>query len=112
MHPEGRLMANITKKDLIAGISKDTGISQIDTRAVIEEFLSCIPDMLNVGKNIEIRDFATFYVKKQNPRVARNPKTGQEVLIPERITPKVKFSEKIKEEMKKARNSTLSLKNA
>jgi nucleoid DNA-binding protein len=33
---------------------------------------------------IELRNFGVFEVKKRKPRQARNPRTGEKVLIPEK----------------------------
>ena len=68
-------MANSTKQDLIASISKHTGLTQSDTKVVVEEFLESTSQILEDNKTIEIRGFGTFYTKVRKPRPARNPKT-------------------------------------
>jgi nucleoid DNA-binding protein len=69
-------VSNATKHDLIASVSKQTGLTQADTKIVVEEFLETISKYLEANKTIEIRGFGTFYAKIRKPRPARNPKTG------------------------------------
>ena len=41
--------------------------------------------ILSDGKRIELRNFGIFHVKKRKRRIARNPKTGEVVPVPERL---------------------------
>lgn len=87
---------NITKQDLVNEVSRATGLTQVDTKVAVEEFLVRVQALLSSGKTIEIRGFGTFYTKKRKPRPARNPKTGQVVPLFERLVPLFKFSSDIK----------------
>ena len=58
-------MANITKKDLVEKISNSTGLTQVDTKIVVESFLEAVSNALRDGKNIEIRGFGRFKIKKK-----------------------------------------------
>lgn len=89
-------MANTTKHDLIASVSKFTGLTQADTKIVVEEFLETVAQILEDNKTIEIRGFGTFYTKERKPRPARNPKTGEVVPLPRRVVPLFKYSSEIK----------------
>jgi len=59
-------------------------------------------DALVRGETIEIRGFATFRPKKRAARVARNPKSGQKVFVPDRAVVRFKPSPKFLEELNKA----------
>lgn len=89
-------MANITKQDLIQEIAKSTGFVRSDIKAVIEQFLSIVGEKLSEGRSIELRGFGTFACKARKARPARNPRTGEEVRLEERIVPTFKFSSEIK----------------
>jgi len=80
-------MSNVTKKDLVACISDNTGLTQVDTGIVFESFLGAISASLKQGKNIELRGFGRFKLKHMKAREARNPKTGEAVHVDERIKP-------------------------
>lgn len=90
-------MPNSTKHDLIVDVSKSTGLTQADTKIAVEELLGIIAEILETGKNIEIRGFGTFYTKIRKPRPARNPKTGEVVPLLKRIVPLFKYSSEFKE---------------
>ena len=89
-------MSNKTKHDLIADVSRTTGLTQADTKIVVEELLETISKVLETGDTIEIRGFGTFYIKKRKARPARNPKTGEVVPLHERFVPLFKYSSQLK----------------
>jgi integration host factor subunit beta len=89
-------MSNTTKHDLIVDVSKTTGLTQADTKIVVEELLETIAKNLEGGKNIEIRGFGTFYTRVRKPRPARNPKTGEVVPLLKRVVPLFKYSNEFK----------------
>ena len=87
----------MTKADLVDVLSKGTGLTKVETEAVVEGFFLSILDSLKNGKGIEIRGFGTYKVKKKNGRFARNPKSGEKVHVPEHYVPVFKFSKEFKE---------------
>ncbi len=87
----------MTKADLVELLSKGTGLTKIETEAVVEGFFLTILDCLKNGKGIEIRGFGTYKIKKKNARAARNPRTGERVDVPERYSPVFKFSKEFKD---------------
>jgi|WetSurMetagenome_2_1015567.scaffolds.fasta_scaffold00048_37 nucleoid DNA-binding protein len=89
-------MANATKHDLIVEVSKSTGLTQADTKIVVEELLDTIAKNLEAEKTIEIRGFGTFYTRIRKPRPARNPKTGEVVPLHKRVVPLFKYSGEFK----------------
>ena len=49
-------------------------------------------------KNIELRGFGTFFIKKiKEKHSARNPKTGELIYVPEKNKIRFKVSKKLKE---------------
>jgi DNA-binding protein HU-beta/integration host factor subunit beta len=92
-------VANITKQALIQEIAKSTGFVRNDIKTVIEQFLDLLGEKLIEGNTIEIRGFGTFSCKPRKARPARNPRTGETVLIEERMVPSFKFSNDIKDKI-------------
>lgn len=92
-------MANITKQALIQEIAKSTGFVRNDIKTVVEQFLDLLAEKLIEGNTIEIRGFGTFACKPRKARPARNPRTGETVLIEERMVPSFKFSNDIKDKI-------------
>ncbi len=84
-------MANLTKRDLVMQISKDTGITQQEVFQVIQNTLDLITDALAKGQDVELRNFGVFEVKLTKSRIGRNPhKPEKDVIIPARATVKFK----------------------
>ncbi len=72
----------LTKKDLVLAVAKDTGITQVEVKRVVQRLLDLLIANLKEGKTVELRNFGVFKVRQRAPRRGRNPKTGQEVPVP------------------------------
>ncbi len=72
----------LTKKDLVLAIARETGMTQIEVKRVVQRFLDQLIGGLKEGKTVELRNFGVFKVRQRAPRRGRNPKTGQEVPVP------------------------------
>jgi len=82
----------MNKAELVSKVAKSTNQSKALTREVLDKFLEAVGDTLSAGNNIEIRGFGSFKVKKRKARVARNPRTGEQINIPSRFAPAFKPS--------------------
>ena len=71
----------MTKADIVNIIGAGTGLTKLETEAVVEGFLTTVIESLKEGNGIEIRGFGTYKTRKKNARNARNPKTGDKVLF-------------------------------
>jgi len=86
----------VTKADVVNVIAHATGLTKVETEAVVNGFISTIRDALKEGKGIEIRGFGTFKVREKRPRIARNPRTGEKVNVPNKFVPIFKPSKELK----------------
>ncbi|NLB63956.1 MAG: integration host factor subunit beta [Fibrobacter sp.] len=82
----------MTKQDLIQEVARSTGFIQLDIKSTVEELLKQIGKSLDLNSNIEIRGFGTFSLRVRKSRPARNLRTGEEVILPERLVPVFKYS--------------------
>jgi nucleoid DNA-binding protein len=84
-------MANLTKRDLVMRISRETGLVQQEVFDVIQKTLDYITEALSRGQDVELRNFGVFEVRLTKSRVGRNPhKPEHDVVIPARATVKFK----------------------
>jgi len=91
-------MENLTKRDIVVKIAKETGLIQQDVMKVVQKTLDHIADAVVEGRNVELRNFGVFEVRIRKSRVGRNPnKPDIDVPIPEQ--PIVKF--KVGKELRK-----------
>jgi integration host factor subunit beta len=77
----------MTKKDIVSEVAQRTELShltQADIKKVIQSSLDYIIESLKRGETIELRNFGVFKVRTRKGRMARNPKTGQKVPVPDR----------------------------
>ena len=95
----------MTKADIVDVIAEATGLTKVETEAVIDGFLSTIISALEEGQRVEFRGFGSFSVKKRMPKKARNPGTGEEVFLPERYVPIFKASKILKDQINRSLKS-------
>ncbi len=74
----------MTKKDIVMNISNEINLTQIDVKKIVQKTLDCILEALERGETVELRNFGVFKVKNRRGRLGRNPRTGQEVQVPEK----------------------------
>jgi DNA-binding protein HU-beta len=87
----------MTKADIVEKIALGTGLTKLETEAIVEGFLNTVIQALSEGRGIEIRGFGSYKVKKKRARNARNPRTGEKVYVGEHFVPTFKFSKDFKE---------------
>ncbi len=81
------------KSELIHKITrKNTEIRDEDIENAVNMILEYMVSSLANGKRIEIRGFGVFQTKYTSPRMGRNPKTGESVLIIGKYRPRFKAS--------------------
>ena len=92
----------MTKSDVIDRVAEGTGLTKLETEAVINGFLKTIVDTLAEGESIELRGFGTFRTKERAPRTGRNPKTGKIVEIDVQYVPNFKMSREVRKHIDEA----------
>ncbi len=91
----------MTKADLVNEISKNTGIEKIDVQKIVESFMDSIKNSLTKNKNVYLRSFGSFVVKKRAKKKARNLHTKKVIEIPEHFIPAFKPSKTFLNSVKK-----------
>lgn len=74
----------MTKKDIVRTISEEVGLTQQQTKVIVQKTFDAIVETLAREGRVELRNFGVFEVKQRAARMARNPKTGSEVSVPEK----------------------------
>ncbi len=87
----------MTKADIVERIATGTGLTKIETKAVIDGFITTVSKALMQGESIELRGFGSFRVQHRAPRTARNPVTGEQVHITARAVPVFKPSKELRD---------------
>ena len=96
----------MTKADIVNEISEKTGVEKIAVQATVEAFMKTIRNSMIEGKNVYLRGFGTFVVKKRAEKIGRNISKNTTVVIPAHYIPAFKpaktFSELVKRNVKSA----------
>ena len=79
----------MNKSKLIEQIATDTGMTKTAVKAVINSFIDNATEALQDGDQVVFQGFGTFLPWQQTERPARNPQTGEPVMIKPRTS--VKF---------------------
>ena len=87
----------MTKRELVIRVANSLGMTQSDVAKVIEGTFEAISRALADGERWELRDFGVFEVKTRASRIGRNPRTGDQVPVPERRVVTFRPGKKMKE---------------
>ena len=72
----------MTKKEIVRTISEEIGLTQLQTKEIVQKTFNAIVEALVEEGRIELRNFGVFEVKRRAPRKARNPRTGEKSSCP------------------------------
>jgi nucleoid DNA-binding protein len=71
----------LTKRELVAQIAAETGLTQNDVFNVVQRTLDGIIDALGAGRHVEFREFGVFEVTTRKARIGRNPNKPEDVVV-------------------------------
>jgi integration host factor subunit beta len=92
----------LNKSDLIIKIANlNTSIYQKDATKIVNVFFDTITKALSRNERVELRGFGVFDVKKRKARIARNPKNGDAVAVPEKKVPYFRMGKGMKDRLNK-----------
>ena len=91
----------MTKKDLVAAIAKETGLTKKDSEAALGAAVAAVTKALSKGESVQLTGFGTFSVKKRAARQGKNPKTGEAIKIKASKAPAFKAGKALKEAVAK-----------
>ena len=88
----------MTRSDLVTLLAERFGqLTQRDTEFAVKTILDAMSDALARGHRIEIRGFGSFSINRRPPRLGRNPRNGDPVVIPEKLVPHFKPGKAMRE---------------
>ncbi len=86
----------MTKSELVERLLiKFQYLTRKDAQLAVDVFFKEIRENLLNDREITIRGFGTFFNKKRNKAIARNPRTGEKLTIEARKLPAFKAGKKI-----------------
>ena len=87
----------MTKIDIINSVAEKTGLSKQDADISVETIINLIKEALAKNEEVILRRFGSFQTREKNPRIGRNPKTGEEAEITARTVVRFKAGKRFKQ---------------
>lgn len=87
----------MTKRELVIRVANRLGLTQSEVGKIVETTFEALSQSLAEGKRWELRDFGVFEVKTRASRIGRNPRTGDQVPVPQRRVVTFRPGKKMKE---------------
>ncbi|MDR2681998.1 MAG: HU family DNA-binding protein [Holosporaceae bacterium] len=87
----------MNKSDLVDALSKDSGLTKLDSEKAINSFIGIMEHALKNGEVVTLVGFGSFSVKLTAGRSGRNFKTGASINIPPRNSVRFKPGKNLKE---------------
>ena len=90
-------MQNMKKSDLVKIIARKNPYFYLsDVDRVVTTILNEITESLSRGDRVELRGFGVFSTRTRKARAARNPKTGESVMVSQKSVPFFKAGKNLK----------------
>jgi integration host factor subunit beta len=87
----------MTKSELISMLSdKFSQLVHKDAELSVKTIIDSLSNTLSKGGRVEIRGFGSFSLNHRPARLGRNPKTGENVNVPEKFVPHFKPGKELK----------------
>jgi len=83
--------------DLIAAVAEETELSRIKAGEVVDAVFNAITEALKKKDEVRLVGFGTFASTVRKASTGRNPRTGEEMAIPESTTVRFKPGKGLKD---------------
>ena len=87
----------MNKTELVATLAAKTELSKKDAEKALNAVVETITEALKAGDKVALVGFGTFEAKERPARVARNPRTGEEIKVEASKTPAFKAGKALKD---------------
>jgi integration host factor subunit alpha len=74
----------VTRADLADALYQEVGLAHGDCRKLVDDVVDEIAQSLVREEQVKVSTFGSFKIRHKNERMGRNPKTGEEAVIPAR----------------------------
>lgn len=90
------------KSELVMKVAEhNPHLYQRDVENIVNAIFNEITSALAEGDRVELRGFGAFSVKKRDARIGRNPRTGEQVDVAEKVVPYFKTGKEMRMRLNK-----------
>jgi len=100
-YPLFKEVTKVNKSDLISSMAEKSKLTKKDAEAALKSFIESVEETLEKGEKVQLVGFGTFETRLRAARVGRNPRTKEEINIPESTVPVFKAGKEFKEKVSK-----------
>jgi len=90
----------MNKTELIASVAEKSGLTKKAAEAGVNALLNTIKETLAAGEKIQLIGFGTFETRHRSERTAKNPRTGEPLVLPAATVPRFKPGQNLKDAVK------------
>jgi len=89
----------LTKADFIESIQSNNGLTEKQSKELVESIIGTLKDTLSSGEDVLISGFGRFCIREKAERRGRNPSTGEDQMLPARKVVTFKCSGKLRKKI-------------
>ena len=89
----------MTRAELVDEVTALGDLTRRDSDVIVETIFNAMVAALQAHDKIEIRGFGSFRTRQREPRIGRNPKTGDRVEVPAKPVPYFKPSKDLRDQV-------------
>jgi DNA-binding protein HU-beta len=86
----------MNKRDVVDAVASRLGRPKTEVAPAVDAVFAVITDALGQGEKVAISGFGNFDTRQVAERTARNPRTGEAVVVPARTAARFKSSRNLK----------------
>jgi DNA-binding protein HU-beta len=90
----------MNKADIISKVHEVLGSTKAEAERAVETVFGSIEAAMKDGDSVSIAGFGIFEAKTRAKREARNPRTGETVMVPAMRVPKFRAAKALKDSIK------------
>ena len=90
----------MTKADMVAAVADKLDLSKKQAEIAVDTVFNTIMEGLKTNDKVVVSGFGSFEVRTRAARTGRNPRTGEDITIPEQKTPAFKAGKQLKDIVK------------
>jgi DNA-binding protein HU-beta len=94
-----RSLQQVNKNDLILKLSENSGLNKTDASKAVDGVFDLIAAALKEGDEVRLTGFGVFAVSARAGGKGRNPRTGEEIVIPPSKSPRFRPGKQLKDSL-------------
>ncbi|MBG0763060.1 HU family DNA-binding protein [Acholeplasma laidlawii] len=90
----------MNKTELVVLVADKAEVTQVIAEKVVNSFVDVVTETLSKEEKVVVTGFGTFEVRNRVARRGKNPRTGEEIIVPAQKTPAFKAGKLLKDAVK------------